>query len=193
LADGWAPCTLPVSFGRLSQERARCQPPGTAALLCLVKDAVDRPERRCARRQSVCPAVQGWPEPSATGRMPANVQTASHGVIEKFQENARRAAMLGNLGRQSGCRYSARTAVLLAEDALGCGALRCAERDDRLARIGVISPRIFRPRLICAACMPSSAPVPAPSSPGGWARRVAHRPPARPGKIPVKDPVCTGI
>jgi hypothetical protein len=33
---------------------------------------------RAIRRRSVRPAVQGWPGPSATGRIPANLQTASH-------------------------------------------------------------------------------------------------------------------
>ena len=69
-------------------------------LLCLVTGVVNGHERRGARRQSVRPAVQGRAGPSATwvhiavgcGRIPANSQTASHSVIEKFEENARRAA-----------------------------------------------------------------------------------------------------
>jgi len=64
-------------------------------LLDLVTDATDRPERRGTRRQSVCPTVQGWSEPSATSPMPANLQAASHWLIEKFQENAFRAELGG--------------------------------------------------------------------------------------------------
>jgi hypothetical protein len=58
--------------------RARPRRPDQPRLLCLVTDALDRPERRGARRCGACPAVQGWPGPSATVRMPANLETASH-------------------------------------------------------------------------------------------------------------------
>ena len=53
-------------------------PLGFAALLSLVTGAPDGPERNGARRRSVHPTVQGWPGPSATGKIPADVQTASH-------------------------------------------------------------------------------------------------------------------
>src|SRR6516164_9546535 len=39
--------------------------PGTSQLSCQVTEVVDMSERRGARRRSVCPLVQGCPEPSA--------------------------------------------------------------------------------------------------------------------------------
>src|SRR5215813_8221510 len=60
-------------------------------------------ERQGARRPSVRPAVHGWPGPSATGRIPANLRTASHGVIEEFWRNARTSAeVLGVVVRSWG-------------------------------------------------------------------------------------------
>ena len=59
---------------------------GFAALLCLVTGIVDGPERRGARRRSVRPTVQGQAGTVrelvqvavACGRIPANLQAASH-------------------------------------------------------------------------------------------------------------------
>ena len=67
-------------------------PLGFAAPLRLVTGIVNGPERRGARRRNVRPTVQGRPGPSATwvqiavgcGRISANLQIASHSVIEKF-------------------------------------------------------------------------------------------------------------
>jgi hypothetical protein len=76
--------------------------PTSATLLRLATDALDRSGRKDARNRSRRPTVQGRPGPSATwvqvavarGRIPANLRTASHSVIEKLWENARRAAEL---------------------------------------------------------------------------------------------------
>ena len=64
--------------------RVRSRRPAQPQVFCLVTEAPDAPEQKHARRRGVHPAVQGWPGPSATGRMPANLQSASHRVIEKF-------------------------------------------------------------------------------------------------------------
>jgi hypothetical protein len=80
----------------LSLSARQCHQRDEPQLLCLVTAPPDRHERRGARRRSVGPTVQGRPGPSATwvqvavarGRIPANLQTASHSVIEKFWENA---------------------------------------------------------------------------------------------------------
>jgi hypothetical protein len=63
------------SFPSCAACRRRHHPP----LLCLVTGVADGAERRGARRRSVRRTVQGWPGPSATGRIPdTNLQTASH-------------------------------------------------------------------------------------------------------------------
>ena len=53
-------------------------PLGFVALLRLVTGIVDGPERKGTRRRSVHLTVPAWPGPSASGRIPANLQTASH-------------------------------------------------------------------------------------------------------------------
>jgi GNAT superfamily N-acetyltransferase len=51
---------------------------------CLVTAIADDPEHKHARRRGVHPPVQGWRGPSATSRMPANLSTPLHRVIEAF-------------------------------------------------------------------------------------------------------------
>jgi hypothetical protein len=57
--------------------QVRSRRPDQPRLLCLVTDAPDGTEQKHARRRSVRPTVQGWPGPSPTGRIPANLQTTS--------------------------------------------------------------------------------------------------------------------
>jgi len=51
--------------------------PGTWQLFRQVTDVMDMSERRGTRWPSGRPSIQGWPEPSAASRMPADLQTAS--------------------------------------------------------------------------------------------------------------------
>jgi len=78
---------LVLSLSHLSvsvASRVRSRRPAQPQVFCLVTEAPDAPEQKHARRRGVHPAVQGWPGPSATGRMPGNLESASHRVIEKF-------------------------------------------------------------------------------------------------------------
>jgi len=119
-----ASCAL-VSFIGLSYELHTVPPPGSAAGVVAGQDTrttLDDPEHKHARRPSVRPAVHGWPGPSATGRIPANLRTASHGVIEEFWRNARTSAeVLGVVVRSwESIAGRARTADLCRGHAGGC-------------------------------------------------------------------------
>jgi hypothetical protein len=105
----------------------QCHRRDKPSLLCLVTGALDRPERWGARRRSVRPTVQAKPDRPRPGcmlllrgRIPANLQTASHSVIETFWENARRSVPGGSIAlhlcgighaqmfiRYDGCRLPA--------------------------------------------------------------------------------------
>jgi hypothetical protein len=78
LADRRAPRAPPVSFGRLTFRPSNGTPTGYVATVCQVTEVVGMSERRGARFPSVRPSVQGWPEPSATGRMPATYGLHPH-------------------------------------------------------------------------------------------------------------------
>ena len=101
---------LVLSLSHLSvsvASRVRSRRPAQPQVFCLVTEAPDAPEQKHARRRGVHPAVQGWPGPSATGRMPANLESASHRVIEKFwRTRAERPPICAGPGDGQGCPVS---------------------------------------------------------------------------------------
>jgi hypothetical protein len=91
-AQFWATCG---SAARLSRGCCAWSPrPGTG---------LNAGERGYARPRSVRRAVQGRPGPSATSRIPANSQTASHSDPEVLENAFRAAAMNAASGRLAGC------------------------------------------------------------------------------------------